>query len=238
MSILNNISNLVKQLMPIDLRENGTKYKALNDYIQATAKPLQDNLDEHLALELNLQYLAGIRFETIYLDMFLNDQLDNALRRIYIETNQGALQTWMFQRVEQRNAGHAFKRWSSAVAYLAGDTVHYKGRLYEAALGSTNQNPFDNAVYWTDIGPTDKIFQRLEYTAEYSFTVWLPTTFDVAVTYNIGDIVFKDDVIYLAKVNGILGAWTASEWSVYDEHVRNELDRFRPAGNNYNFKTF
>lgn len=234
MSILLSISNLVKQFIPSNLRGQ----ERLEDFLQAPLAPMQDLVDEQVALEADSRYKVGIQFETIYIDTFLNDLLDDSLRRIYIETNEGADQTWKFNRIEQRVVGHAFSRWDDGVAYTANNKIIYQGRLYEAVVGSTNQTPYDNPVYWTDLGAADKIYLREEYSAEYSFTVWLPETFDASAAYSEGDVVFHEDVIYKCKDDIAAGAFDGADWSVYDTYLRNELARYIAAGNNYNIKTY
>lgn len=93
-----NVFDFVKQVLPIDLWK--PRYLA---YLKALLVPCQLLVGRLSIFVQSSRRAANFTGQVIYLEHLLNDEFDNALRRIYIDDGQAnILPPFIFNAIEQR----------------------------------------------------------------------------------------------------------------------------------------
>lgn len=206
------------------------------DLLDSIGAPLESTLDSLKQLEADSNYLLSISFETIALEHYLNDLYDPYLRRIQIDTSELKEAGYLFLESENRTLPTDYRAWNSGTGYTSGDRVERFGSVYEASSATTGDEPELNPSKWTFVEDTGFIDREDGYESIYSFTVFVPETYDAASNYDTGDLSFHEDALYIALEDGITGVWDPTKWSNFNNDLRKRLNKYIGPGRKYNIK--
>lgn len=115
-----NISTYLSRIIKRELRQ--PKVLAL---LTSILKPFSDVNNEFVELTDETKYLLQFNGQTIYLEHYLNDQYDNVLRRIYIETVSESNRVVLYYKTEGQAPVYIYRKSELA-------TPVYIRRRYEA----------------------------------------------------------------------------------------------------------
>jgi hypothetical protein len=100
--------------------------------------------------------------------------------------------------------------WSTGSGYERGDVVSYGGYAYRAEQNNTNQNPFNNAAYWSIV------VANYNFVGDYAATTGGLTP--VSILYKVGDVVRQNGYLYVSTADNTLQAPpNAGYWKVVNQ---------------------
>lgn len=129
------------------------------------------------ALSEEISYKLQFSGLKIYLEKFLNDQFDNVLNRIYINTNVKFNQQYLYNKAETLSAlspTYIYNKWKVATTYSAGERVRYGTRVYKAKVGTTGNQPDISPTQWEDEKAAYYVKNRSEFGSDTDYTIYIP----------------------------------------------------------------
>lgn len=183
-----NIKDILFQILPNDFRQ--TKYLS---YLYSIGKALQTLNDRFYGNNSLTDYGSYIYWkyqlqfsgQTIYLEHYLNDNYDEAQRRIYIQNTAGG-RLYLFNKDENIAPVYFYNLWDSSNLYNDDEYCAYQNIVWkDTGLGSNqNKQPGSTGGYWEDIGEKVQFCYNLdETTGVYDFIVWIPDGVKYACGY-------------------------------------------------------
>lgn len=183
-----NIKDILFQILPNDFRQ--TKYLS---YLYSIGKALQslndrfygDNPLTDYGSYLYWQYQLQFTGQTIYLEHYLNDNYDEAQRRIYIQNTAGG-RLYLFNKDELIAPVYFYNLWDSATNYQVNQYSAYNNIVWKCLHASSNKVPGNIPVgyWWEDTGEKVQFcYNKGETTGVYDFIVWIPDGVKYACGY-------------------------------------------------------
>lgn len=183
-----NIKDILFQILPNDFRQ--TKYLS---YLYSIGKALQSLNDRFYGNNpltdygsyLYWQYQLQFSGQTIYLEHYLNDNYDEAQRRIYIQNTAGG-RLYLFNKDELIAPVYFYNLWDSANLYSNYEYCAYDNIVWKDTGKGSNQNkqPGSTPPYWEDTGEKVQFCYNLgETEGVYDFIVWIPDGVKYACGY-------------------------------------------------------
>lgn len=226
-----NVNNLAKQFTPSRWRFDELFMK----FLYALVAPVNALYQDLLIYKAEKEYELSFNSQTIYLEHYLNDLLDNSLRRIYIENDTNLIDHFIFQNSEGLEPIWTSRNWKSSVSYSVGNIVTRKGLVYSCQIAGTNNPPELNSGHWAYQREGIILSRNEEYEAQVGYTVYLPTTY-TAVVHQKDTVVMKDDKVWKAK-QVTSASWVQSEWHDYTPYIKSKYNKYNAAGSSYLIET-
>lgn len=181
-----NFLQLIIDNLPTDVDRPRVK-----DWLLACMKGIRDLNVQLVALEQQLRYDLTFNGHVIYLEHVLNDQFDNALRRIFIQDAANVQFDYLFNLIEAQPPLYSYNNWNAATVYNVGDFVAFGisgvgTHVFEALTNNSNKQPDTNPTDWVDRGDVPlQLLNQVEYTtSQFDFIVWIPNVLFVTLDAN------------------------------------------------------
>ena len=170
-----------RELIPAFLRK-----EKLMDYLDSIAKPLKDAHTDYLDFRDGINFFATINSQVVHLEHYLNltyslnydlttrdtDITNGAI--IWIETTANLTRRVLYNKVELQDTIVLYNKWNSSTSYAGNEFATEGGRVYQALVSNSGNQPSSTPVVWQDVGAVPVLWNKADYNNDTDFIVRVP----------------------------------------------------------------